>query len=691
MNLEAIRVALGLVLACGTLVTWAQSTTTYTYLDDADTTAPPSGPPSAPPVQDLPFPRINYTESGISIDVEQLSKYHLVSAPGGKISKAQDLREAYPEVVILRYVIPLQPAGDVDFDSTGASTANGSVFAGHWLYEAGSTTTQSLSSSATTVTVADVSRFDVGDYVVIYNAGSNFSNAEHAQITSKNTSSKALTLSRGYKSSKVSHNSGSIVAQHVRGTGGNGGGAGATVWSFNISSACPNDGSGRKYNEVLADHLVANLNKDDQGNTYNAFDGLLFDADSDTVSNSADTDNDLAADSGVSTNGEQMWRDGYEELYGMLRDGLPDDNLIVGGTISARGFSSLNGTQMEGFPTNGFFDYPPDYSDLDSKLSTYSYHLHHDEIGPAYSEILNKTPTQLMPGNETPKPTTNAPFRFSFGLALLEDGYYGMWRGTQVPYLDPWWDEYAVDLNTGQAVESNPNDESDIRQHRGWLGYPLGRRTRIYDASLFEASDSLVSNGGFESNLNDWSAKNLTITRATSSGNFIEGTAAMSVSKHISYNKSINSTTVTGPSISLSGSTEYTLAFAIKSSAHREVTISFGGQSQNFYAGPTWTRRVMTLKTASGSKSYRATFQLGQENTNVWIDAVYVFKGNPNVFRRDFENGVVVVNATPSSKTVSLGGTFKRIQGEQDPSVNNGASLSSVTINAYDAAILLRP
>ena len=74
----------------------------------------------------------------------------------------------------------------------------------------------------------------------------------------------------------------------------------------------------------------------------------------------------------------------------------------------------------------------------------------------------------------------------------------------------------------------------------------------------------------------------------------------------------------------------------------------------------------------------------------VWLDSVYVFEGNPNVFRRDFDNGIVVVNATPSSKTVNLDGTFKRIKGTQD-AVNNGATLSSVTIPAYDSPLLVRP
>jgi hypothetical protein len=52
---------------------------------------------------------------------------------------------------------------------------------------------------------------------------------------------------------------------------------------------------------------------------------------------------------------------------------------------------------------------------------------------------------------------------------------------------------------------------------------------------------------------------------------------------------------------------------------------------------------------------------------------------------------VVVVNATPSSRTVDLGGTFQRIRGTGQDPINDGASLTQVTLAPYDATILVRP
>lgn len=61
------------------------------------------------------------------------------------------------------------------------------------------------------------------------------------------------------------------------------------------------------------------------------------------------------------------------------------------------------------------------------------------------------------------------------------------------------------------------------------------------------------------------------------------------------------------------------------------------------------------------------------------------------VWRRDFRNGTVLVNSTDQPKTVDLEGDFERIRGTQDPKVNNGEIVGTVTIPAKDGLVLLRP
>jgi len=62
-----------------------------------------------------------------------------------------------------------------------------------------------------------------------------------------------------------------------------------------------------------------------------------------------------------------------------------------------------------------------------------------------------------------------------------------------------------------------------------------------------------------------------------------------------------------------------------------------------------------------------------------------------SVWRRDFTNGIVIVNPTGSSQTVSLGSTFKKITGLIDPTFNNGATgITSITLTSHSAVILHR-
>ena len=60
------------------------------------------------------------------------------------------------------------------------------------------------------------------------------------------------------------------------------------------------------------------------------------------------------------------------------------------------------------------------------------------------------------------------------------------------------------------------------------------------------------------------------------------------------------------------------------------------------------------------------------------------------VFRRDFGAGIALVNPGERPILVRLGGTFHRISGKIDPTTNNGAVETEVTVPARDGLILLR-
>jgi len=63
----------------------------------------------------------------------------------------------------------------------------------------------------------------------------------------------------------------------------------------------------------------------------------------------------------------------------------------------------------------------------------------------------------------------------------------------------------------------------------------------------------------------------------------------------------------------------------------------------------------------------------------------------PSVWSRDFQAGKAIVNATDQPQTVQLGNEFEKINGTQDPTVNDGRIVSQITIPPQDGIVLIRP
>lgn len=71
-----------------------------------------------------------------------------------------------------------------------------------------------------------------------------------------------------------------------------------------------------------------------------------------------------------------------------------------------------------------------------------------------------------------------------------------------------------------------------------------------------------------------------------------------------------------------------------------------------------------------------------QPPTSAWQNGVY---------RRDFANGIALVNPKGNGpQTVTLETAYRHLSGTQAPSVNNGQTVTSVTLNDRDGVILMR-
>ena len=566
----------------------------------------------------------------------------------------------------------------------GPKSTGCGIYAGHWLYKAGTRLRQGVGANDTTLPVENPGRIRKGMYVVIYDApAGSFHNAEHARVTGVNSSSKTITVRRGYKSKQIWHSSGSIVAEHVLGQGDD-----AELWAFNLSTASPRDGNGWTFGEFYADWIGQNLLRHGNGIRTSAdVAGVMFDADFyfDYSSTSSDANNDLVVDNGVGPHGQNWLGNGLDEFYQRVKQRLPGYYVLVG-VHDARGFDSAQGGQMESWLDYGNDDFNPNpkYAKVSKLFAAYLFNMSERRDGPPLVMNLTKTPTREYPAGTSAN--SNAAFRLALTMTLLEDGYFGT-HTLKDP--DVWWDEYAVDVrpgsaNFGKAVRKG--DIDGIHQHRGWLGKPLAPFRRVYNDADFAPAKSLIGANTFDQGLNGWDSTNVSISRVTTGARDGSGALRASEMKHFTENEM--GAFVKSKNFSVSGGATYTLAFSARASETREIRVAVGNDSYRIAVGKEWRRYVLTFRpTQSGATAVK--FGLGREDSQVWLDSAYLFKRNADVFQRQFDNGMVLANATGSSKTISIGPGFRHINGTQDP-VNDGTAVSRITLPPYDGIVLVR-
>jgi Hypothetical glycosyl hydrolase family 15 len=95
---------------------------------------------------------------------------------------------------------------------------------------------------------------------------------------------------------------------------------------------------------------------------------------------------------------------------------------------------------------------------------------------------------------------------------------------------------------------------------------------------------------------------------------------------------------------------------------------------------------------AGGSRNSIAWFdefnaQLGSATSAAFPAAAY----QKGVYRRDFANGIALVNPKGNgTQTITLETNYRKLSGSQVPSINNGATVKTVTLKDRDGLILLR-
>ncbi len=274
-----------------------------------------------------------------------------------------------------------------------------------------------------------------------------------------------------------------------------------------------------------------------------------------------------------------------------------------------------------------------------------------DQIAYGYDySPLKKIPPSTLEFARTYYPVV----RFGLAFTLLHDGYFAHEYGDTWHGNDWWYDELDFDL-----------------------GYPLGPAQRVELPG--DPSPDLIVNGGFEQPITDpWQLRVSTGCTARLSRQTNDAPAGAACAR-----VDITATTGTDWHVALvqdqrafRKGVDYDVRFRARSSAGRSFTLSAQknspdwrsyGLSQRVWLTQQWQPYTVSFTAAETVNDARLQFFLGANVGTVWIDDVRVTEHPPDLWRRDFTRGIVLLNATRESRDLILEPGLSRFQGTEAP------------------------
>jgi hypothetical protein len=246
--------------------------------------------------------------------------------------------------------------------------------------------------------------------------------------------------------------------------------------------------------------------------------------------------------------------------------------------------------------------------------------------------------------------------RFGLALTLMDDGFFAYEYGDTWHGNDWWYDELDFDL-----------------------GYPLGAAERVNIG--FDPGSNKIDNPGFESPIEyPWQfwaneGEGCTATFSQDVSTSAEGiasarvdiTATSGVDWHIDFNQDARS---------LQKGSVYDLTFWAKSNITRTITLSSQknrspwtnyGLWQEQMIGPEWKKYTVSFEANATVNDARVQFLVGAVTGTVWLDQVSLTLHPPDVFQREFTNGLTLLNGSHQVQIVELDAGYQRLFGTEAP------------------------
>jgi hypothetical protein len=301
-------------------------------------------------------------------------------------------------------------------------------------------------------------------------------------------------------------------------------------------------------------------------------------------------------------------------------------------------------------------------------------------FGDGSAMILNPTSTSYVSSvNPGFGPQTWNQFLASFIHAKMAEPGFANLDGI---FLDNFFDHSQAILNLANRVDLNNTNQPTGMTDSAWTPGMQDLASRV--RSALPASWILMANTGGENPGTFGQYLNAgMIEGIDESGSSFEGPAASALSYYSSWLASnhMPPTFIFNGSPRVSsltfGATDYqAMRFLLTLALTNDGYFAFDEQNINFGHQTTWWYDEY-------DNAGQGTGYLGQPAG----PAVQPFAG---VYRRDFTHGISLSNTTGSPQTIDLGGTFQKIRGTQDPAVNDGSLVNSVTLQPRDGIVLLR-
>lgn len=414
--------------------------------------------------------------------------------------------------------------------------------------------------------------------------------------------------------------------------------------------------------DVVADHLVSQFDPE-------LYDGVFFDRVTQKITpailDGIDVDHDGHVDNRAQVN-EAYWR-GTERFLDLVRQRLADDLYIVANDAPLVYTNRLHGREYESF-IRGILDSGGNWASFRYNYEQWT----QASLRPPLTMVMANPPTwletkyglrpyaKMKPAVVDDAASWYQRMRFGLASALMEDGLYSFEFGTTWHGNAWWYDEF---------------DGAGLG--KGYLGAPLGD---AYYATGPLSTPNLVQNGEFEvANEAPWQLA-LQDAEASWSAVPITGGHPSAVAARIMVSSTTASEGVRleQGALSLLASQPYMLSFWGRASEQLwdiRTTLYAGmepglllGLNKALQLGTTWQQYWVPFTATVDSGDAVLSLAVGARQGVVWIDEVRLQQGIlPEVFRRDFEHGTVLCNATRAQQVIPLQRIYRKLAGTQAP------------------------